>query len=134
MGFCFESVVQPKVGEIEWRDDQLTMAFKTFDTDNDRKLSKRELKEAFKYLGSHCSRFRVDRRTLAILLRQCTKPSNPSATPSRSVLSSLSSLSLARFLSPLPFLSLSFPLSRSTSFFSNGGDSPFVLPHHLLLR
>ncbi|KAM6578843.1 hypothetical protein CsatB_030680 [Cannabis sativa] len=59
MGFCFESsVVQPKVGEIEWRDDQLTMAFKTFDTDNDRKLSKRELKEAFKYLGSHCSRFR----------------------------------------------------------------------------
>ena len=42
-------------------EDQLRNIFKKFDTNNDNKLSREDLKKAFAYLGSDIPNFRADR-------------------------------------------------------------------------
>ena len=45
-------------------EDQLRNIFKKYDTNNDNKLSREELKKAFEYLGSIIPGFRADRGLL----------------------------------------------------------------------
>lgn len=44
---------------LPWKRDQLLNVFKSYDRDGDGKLSKDEVKQAFKYLGSRCSFYRA---------------------------------------------------------------------------
>ena len=50
--FPSTKVRDPRV-QVEWTKEQIMEAFKRHDSNGDGKLSKAELKQAFKYLGSN---------------------------------------------------------------------------------
>ena len=51
---------QVKTVSLPWDRDQLLNVFKSFDRDGDGKLSRDELKQAFRYLGSRWSSYRTN--------------------------------------------------------------------------
>ena len=53
------TVVDKKVQIIPWTKEQMMEVFKSFDKDGDGRLSKEELKAAFKKFGSRWSSFRA---------------------------------------------------------------------------
>ncbi|XP_050365715.1 probable calcium-binding protein CML41 [Argentina anserina] len=52
-------VINRKLAEIPWTKEQVRQLFKSFDKNGDGKLSKKELKAAFRKLGSRWSSFRA---------------------------------------------------------------------------
>lgn len=56
--FSVKQVHYKKV-QVQWTKEQLKSAFKSYDLDGDGKLSKNELKQAFKDLGSNFGFYRA---------------------------------------------------------------------------
>ncbi|KAJ4842845.1 hypothetical protein Tsubulata_045052 [Turnera subulata] len=61
MGYLSFLPPDTKAGEVSLVEEQLKNIFKQFDTDHNGRLSKDELREAFRYLGAFLPGYRANR-------------------------------------------------------------------------